>query len=102
MEKERQGTPDLDLFYTFFPCIGYGDRINHLSRSLEQVGGKVYLHSSSKCAQSEIRATRNQEGNESISSYLQRIKCTRDRLSAVGVHVDNEELLHMILKGLPK
>uniref|UniRef100_A0A2N9IXE5 Integrase catalytic domain-containing protein n=1 Tax=Fagus sylvatica TaxID=28930 RepID=A0A2N9IXE5_FAGSY len=42
------------------------------------------------------------KGNESISSYLQKIKCTRDRLSAVGVHVDNEELLHMILKGLPK
>jgi FtsZ-binding cell division protein ZapB len=41
------------------------------------------------------------KGNESINSYLQRIKDTRDRLSAVGVHVDNEELLHMILKGLP-
>uniref|UniRef100_A0A2N9H8A2 Integrase catalytic domain-containing protein n=1 Tax=Fagus sylvatica TaxID=28930 RepID=A0A2N9H8A2_FAGSY len=27
---------------------------------------------------------------------------TRDKLSAVGVLVDNEELLHMILKGLPK
>jgi hypothetical protein len=42
------------------------------------------------------------KGNESISSYLQRIKNTRDKLSAVGVLVDNEELLHMILKGLPK
>jgi hypothetical protein len=42
------------------------------------------------------------KGNESINSYLQRIKNTRDKLSAVGVLVDNEELLHMILKGLPK
>ena len=44
----------------------------------------------------------NKKGNESINSYLQRIKNTRDKLSAVGVLVDNEELLHMILKGLPK
>ena len=42
------------------------------------------------------------KGNESINSYLQRIKNTRDKLSAVGVLVDNEELLHMVLKGLPK
>ena len=42
------------------------------------------------------------KGNESMSSYLQRIKTTRDRLSAVGVLIDNEELLHTILKGLPK
>ena len=42
------------------------------------------------------------KGNESINSYLQRIKNTRDKLFAVGVFVDNEELLHMVLKGLPK
>jgi hypothetical protein len=37
-----------------------------------------------------------------VSSYLQRIKTTRDMLYAVGVQIDNEELLHIILKGLPK
>uniref|UniRef100_A0A2N9H552 Retrotransposon Copia-like N-terminal domain-containing protein n=1 Tax=Fagus sylvatica TaxID=28930 RepID=A0A2N9H552_FAGSY len=42
------------------------------------------------------------KGNESVSSYLQRIKTVRDKLSAVGVHSDHEELLHVILKGLPK
>uniref|UniRef100_A0A2N9F167 Reverse transcriptase Ty1/copia-type domain-containing protein n=1 Tax=Fagus sylvatica TaxID=28930 RepID=A0A2N9F167_FAGSY len=42
------------------------------------------------------------KGNKSINSYLQRIKNTRDKFSAVGVLVDNEKLLHMILKGLPK
>uniref|UniRef100_A0A2N9H2P5 Reverse transcriptase Ty1/copia-type domain-containing protein n=1 Tax=Fagus sylvatica TaxID=28930 RepID=A0A2N9H2P5_FAGSY len=36
------------------------------------------------------------------SSYLQRIKTVRDKLSAVGVHSDQEELTHVILKGLPK
>jgi hypothetical protein len=30
------------------------------------------------------------KGNDSINSYLQRIKNTRDKLSAVGVLVDNE------------
>ena len=36
------------------------------------------------------------------TSYLQRIKTIREKLSAVGVHTDHEELLHVILKGLPK
>jgi FtsZ-binding cell division protein ZapB len=42
------------------------------------------------------------KGNETISSYLQRIKTVRDKLFAVGVHSDHDELLHVILKGLPK
>uniref|UniRef100_A0A2N9GV31 Reverse transcriptase Ty1/copia-type domain-containing protein n=1 Tax=Fagus sylvatica TaxID=28930 RepID=A0A2N9GV31_FAGSY len=37
-------------------------------------------------------------GNESVSVYLQRIKTVRDKLSAVGVQSDPEELLHVILK----
>jgi hypothetical protein len=41
-------------------------------------------------------------GNESVSSYLQRIKTVIDKLSVVGVHSDQEELIHVILKGLPK
>ena len=42
------------------------------------------------------------KGNESVYSYLQRIKTVRDKLFAVGVQSDHEELLHVILKGLPK
>jgi hypothetical protein len=42
------------------------------------------------------------KGNETVSSYLQRIKTVRDKISAVGVQSDHEELLHVILKGLPK
>ena len=41
-------------------------------------------------------------GNETVSTYLQRIKTVRDKLSVVGVHSDHEELIHVILKGLPK
>uniref|UniRef100_A0A2N9H033 CCHC-type domain-containing protein n=1 Tax=Fagus sylvatica TaxID=28930 RepID=A0A2N9H033_FAGSY len=40
------------------------------------------------------------KGSESISSYLQKVKNTRDKLVAVGTLIDNEELLHIILKGL--
>jgi hypothetical protein len=32
------------------------------------------------------------KGNDSVSSYLQRIKTVRDKLSAVGVQSDHEEL----------
>ena len=42
------------------------------------------------------------KGNESVNSYLERIKTVRDKLSTVWVQSDHEELLHVILKGLPK
>ena len=34
--------------------------------------------------------------------YLQKIKVVRDNLLAVGVIVDDEELLRIAIKGLPK
>ena len=33
---------------------------------------------------------------------MQRVKTARDKLSVVGVQIDDDEMLHMILKGLPK
>ena len=42
------------------------------------------------------------KGNDSIDIYLQKIKIVRDKLLAVGVVVDDEELLHIAIKGLPK
>ena len=42
------------------------------------------------------------KGTDSVDSYLQKIKVVRDKLLAVGVIVDDEELLHITLKGLPK
>ena len=42
------------------------------------------------------------KGNDSINAYMQRVKTARDKFSAVGVQIDDEEMLHMILKGLPK
>ena len=42
------------------------------------------------------------KGTDSVDVYLQRIKVARDKLMAVGILVDEEELLHIALKGLSK
>ena len=40
--------------------------------------------------------------SDTVDVYLQKIKVVRDKLLAVGVIVDEEELLHIAIKGLPK
>ena len=40
--------------------------------------------------------------NDSLKSFLQKIKIVRDKLLAVGVIIDNEELLCIVLRGLPR
>ena len=42
------------------------------------------------------------KGSDSIDVYLQKIKVIRDKLMALGVILDDEELLHVAIKGLPK
>ena len=42
------------------------------------------------------------KGNEIVNGFLQKIKIARDKLLAVGVVVDNEKLLCIVLRGLPK
>nr|POF07970.1 hypothetical protein CFP56_45266 [Quercus suber] len=42
------------------------------------------------------------KGNDNVDTYLQKIKTVRDKLLAVGEVVDDEELLHITIKGLPK
>ena len=37
-----------------------------------------------------------------MNSFLQKIKIARDKLLAVGVVVDNEELICIVLRGLPR
>ncbi len=41
------------------------------------------------------------KSSDCISKYLQRIKEAKDKLSSVGVQIDDEEVLHIVLKGLP-
>ena len=42
------------------------------------------------------------KGCDSVDLYLQKIKVVRDKLMAVGIILDDEELLHIAIKGLPK
>ena len=48
----------------------------------------------------ELHNIRN--GVDFVDLYLQKIKVIKDKLLTVGVIVDDEELLHITLKGLPK
>uniref|UniRef100_A0A2N9FVX0 Uncharacterized protein n=1 Tax=Fagus sylvatica TaxID=28930 RepID=A0A2N9FVX0_FAGSY len=41
------------------------------------------------------------KNTDTVTQYLQRIKESRDKLAAVGTVVDDEDLLHIVLKGLP-
>ncbi len=41
------------------------------------------------------------ETNDSVNTFQQKVKDARDCLAAVGVQIDNEEILHIVLKGLP-
>ncbi|XP_030926889.1 uncharacterized protein LOC115953395 [Quercus lobata] len=50
----------------------------------------------------EMELHNTKKGNNTITEYLQRIKEFRDKLAAVTIEVDDEELLHIILKGLLK
>lgn len=43
-----------------------------------------------------------QMGSDSVDTYLQKIKVLKDKLMVVGVILDDEELLHISIKGLPK
>ena len=57
-------------------------------------------------SRSHVMSLRNElnaikKGVDSIDGYFQKIKQARDRLAAVSVFVDDEELLHIILDGLP-
>ena len=42
------------------------------------------------------------KGCDSVDLYLQKIKVVRDKLMAIGIILDDEELLHIAIKGLPK
>ena len=55
---------------------------------------------------SHVMSLRNElnaikKGNESIDGYFQKTKQARDRLATVSVFVDDKELLHIVLDGLP-
>ena len=42
------------------------------------------------------------KGNDFVNNFLQKIKIARDKLLVVGVVMDNEELICIVLRGLPR
>lgn len=42
------------------------------------------------------------KGTDFVNLYLQKNKVVRDKLLTVGVIIDDEELLHIAIKGLPR
>ena len=44
---------------------------------------------------------RIKKNSDSITQYLQKIKEARDKLVSVGVFIDDEEILQIVLQGLP-
>ena len=42
------------------------------------------------------------KGSDTVDVYLQKIKVVKEKFLVVGVIVDDEELLHIAIKGLPK
>ena len=42
------------------------------------------------------------KGSESMNSFFQRVKEIRDKLGAVAVCVDEEELIYLALEALPE
>ena len=68
---------------------------------------KVLEHRFSSISRSHVMNLKGElhnvkKGSDSVDSYLQKIKVNRDKLMAVGVLLDDEELLHVAIKGFPK
>jgi hypothetical protein len=41
------------------------------------------------------------KNSDSVTDYLHKIKEVRNKLVSVGIHIDDEEILHIVLQGLP-
>uniref|UniRef100_A0A2N9IXK6 Retrotransposon Copia-like N-terminal domain-containing protein n=1 Tax=Fagus sylvatica TaxID=28930 RepID=A0A2N9IXK6_FAGSY len=103
LEKEGQGITDLASFqHCLLQYLPWLWDQPHLKKSGTGWKRSSLVQLEQMCSISSWNYKASKRGMSLSSSYLQRIKNTRDKLSAVGVLVENEELLHMILKGLPK
>ena len=72
------------------------------TRGVWKVSEKIFA----SVSRSHMMSLRNElnaikKGVDSIDGYFQKIKQARDRLVAISVFVDDEELFHVILDGLP-
>uniref|UniRef100_A0A2N9H7Q7 Integrase catalytic domain-containing protein n=1 Tax=Fagus sylvatica TaxID=28930 RepID=A0A2N9H7Q7_FAGSY len=103
LDEERQSSSLSAILNLIFTNACYGSRPKHFFKKYgtNLKKGLPALHEP-MCFNLKLELQSIKKGNETISSYLQRIKTVRDKLFAVGVHSDHDELLHVILKGLPK
>ena len=94
LEEARQSSSNYHLLDSITTSSISGGETEYYPGSMEYLGAKVYFNYKSKCPKSK--------GNDTVSVDLQRIKAARDKLSAVRVQIDSEEMIHVLLKGLPK
>ena len=100
--KNREQAMFTFLNSTFSPAILALTVGQKSTRGVWKVLEKIFA----SVSRSHMMSLRNElnaikKGVDSIDGYFQKIKQARDRLAAVSVFVDDEELLHIILDGLP-
>ena len=69
---------------------------------MEYFGAEIHFHFKSYILNLKLELQGIKKSNESVNSFLQKIKVTRDKLLVVGVPVDNEELICIVLRGPPR
>ena len=97
MEDQGQSFAFLDKLYfkttSFLSCYG-----NHkLKRGLEHSKIEVHLYfKKANILNLKLELQSLKKGNDSVNGLLQKIKIARDKLLAVGVIVNNEELICIV------
>ena len=103
LEDQGQSFAFLDKLYfkttSFLSCCG-----NHkLKRGLEHFRTEVHLYFKKvNILNLKLELQSLKKGNDSVNGLLQKIKIARDKVLAVGVIVNNEELICIVLQGLPR
>jgi hypothetical protein len=102
LEYQRSSSLDLDQLNTVSSVLSMVVGHNSAQAVWKTLEHRFTSTSRANVLNLKIELHNLKKGTESISSYLQKVKNTRDKLVAVGTLIDNEELLHIILKGLPR
>ncbi|PRQ56554.1 putative RNA-directed DNA polymerase [Rosa chinensis] len=59
------------------------------------------VHSRSAAMQLQTNLYTIQKGDDSIDRYFQRIKNITDQLASIGIHIPDEEIIIIVVNGLP-
>ena len=79
-------------------------RFSHLLVSLVQEKFGVLWNKGSRAniLNLKLELQSHKKGNDFVNNFLQKIKIARDKLLVVGVVMDNEELICIVLRGIPR